>query len=135
VLVIDPSADRAVFRQLADILRDRILSGDLAPGASLPSELRLAQEYDLSRTTVRQAIALLRSEGLVIVEPPRGTFVRTSEPIEPVTLRRGDTASARMPTPAERRELEIGEGIPVLVIFRADGSRELYAADRISIGR
>ncbi|MER7457224.1 GntR family transcriptional regulator [Micromonospora sp. NPDC126480] len=133
--MIDPSADRAVFRQLADLLRDRIMSGDLAPGASLPSELRLAQEYGLSRTSVRQAIALLRSEGLVIVEPPRGTFVRSMEPSETVTLRKGDTASARMPTPAERRELDIGEGVPVLVVFRADGSRELYPADRIRVGR
>ncbi|MFI2708916.1 GntR family transcriptional regulator [Micromonospora sp. NPDC018662] len=133
--MIDPSADRAVFRQLADLLRDRITSGDLAPGASLPSELRLAQEYGLSRTSVRQAVALLRSEGLVIVEPPRGTFVRAVEPTETVTLRKGDTATARMPTPGERRELEMGEGIPVIVIFRADGSRELFAADRIRLGR
>lgn len=124
-----------MFRQLADLLRDRITSGDIAPGASLPSELRLAQEHGLSRTSVRQAIAILRSEGLVIVEPPRGTFVRTNEPTETVKLLKGDTASARMPTPAERRELEIGEGVPVLVIFRADGSRELYAADRVRVGR
>ncbi|MFG3603610.1 GntR family transcriptional regulator [Micromonospora chersina] len=133
--MIDPSADRAVFRQLADLLRDRITSGDLAPGASLPSELRLAQEYGLSRTSVRQAVALLRSEGLVIVEPPRGTFVRAVEPTETVSLLKGDTATARMPTPVERRELEMGEGIPVIVVFRADGSRELYAADRIRVGR
>ena len=133
--MIDPNADRAVFRQLADLLRDRITSGDLAPGASLPSELRLAQEYGLSRTSVRQAISLLRSEGLVIVQPPRGTFVRSVEPTETVTLRKGDTASARMPTPAERKELDIGEGVPVLVVFRADGSRELYPADRIRVGR
>ncbi|MET8041526.1 winged helix-turn-helix domain-containing protein [Micromonospora sp. NPDC005215] len=133
--MIDPSADRAVFRQLADLLRDRIASGDLAPGASLPSELRLAQEYGLSRTSVRQAVALLRSEGLVIVEPPRGTFVRADEPTETVSLLKGDTATARMPTPAERRELEIGEGIPVIVIFRSDGSREVYAAVRIRVGR
>lgn len=124
-----------MFRQLADLLRDRITSGDLAPGASLPSELRLAQQYGLSRTSVRQAVALLRSEGLVIVEPPRGTFVRAVEPTDTVTLLKGDTATARMPTPVERRELEMGEGIPVIVIFRADGSRELYAADRIRVGR
>lgn len=124
-----------MFRQLADLLRDRIRSGDIAPGASLPSELRLAQEHGLSRTSVRQAIAILRSEGLVIVEPPRGTFVKAIEPTETVTLRKGDTASARMPTPVERRELEIGEGVPVLVVFRADGSRELYAADRVRVGR
>lgn len=124
-----------MFRQLADLLRKRITSGDLAPGASLPSELRLAQEYGLSRTSVRQAISLLRSEGLVIVQPPRGTFVRSMEPSETVTLLKGDSASARMPTPAERRELDIGEGVPVLVVFRADGSRALYPADRIRVGR
>ncbi|MGW5668064.1 GntR family transcriptional regulator [Micromonospora sp. NPDC003776] len=133
--MIDPSADRAVFRQLADLLRNRITSGDLAPGASLPSELRLAQEYGLSRTSVRQAISLLRSEGLVTVQPPRGTFVRSMEPSETVTLRKGDTASARMPTPAERKELDIGEGVPVLVVFRADGSCEVYPADRVRVGR
>ncbi|WFE65679.1 GntR family transcriptional regulator [Micromonospora sp. WMMD714] len=77
-------------------------------GGSLPSELRLAQEYGLSRTSVRQVVALLRSEGLVIVEPPRGTFVRATEPTETVTLLKGDTATARMPAPAERRELEDG---------------------------
>ena len=71
----------------------------------------------------------------MVVEPPRGTFVRTVEPTETVTLLKGDTATARMPTPVERRELELGEGIPVIVVFRADGSRELYAADRIRVGR
>ena len=59
--MIDPSADRAVFRQLADLLRGQIESGELGPGEPLPSELRLAQEYGISRTTVRQAIAQLRT--------------------------------------------------------------------------
>ncbi|MER7439999.1 hypothetical protein [Micromonospora avicenniae] len=57
------------------------------------------------------------------------------EPAETVTLLKGGTATARMPTPVERRGLEMGEGIPVIVIFRADGSRELYAADHIRVGR
>ncbi|WP_262283436.1 hypothetical protein [Micromonospora sp. MA102] len=34
-----------------------------------------------------------------------------------------------------RKQLDIGEGVPVLVVFRADGSRELYHADRIRVGR
>src|SRR5919205_3690522 len=80
--MIDPSADRAVFRQLADLLRDQIESGELGPSEPLPSELRLAQEYGISRTTVRQAIAQLRTEGLVTVERPRGTFVRVPEEVE-----------------------------------------------------
>src|SRR5215213_8982059 len=90
--MIDPSADRAVFRQLADLLRNQIQSGQLGPGDPLPSELRLAQEYGISRTTVRQAIAQLRTEGLVSVERPRGTFVRVPEEIQVVTLGRGERA-------------------------------------------
>lgn len=133
--MIDPSADRAVFRQLADLLRDKIMSGELAPGESLPSELRLAQEYGLSRTTVRQAIGQLRTEGLVTVDRPRGTFVRIAEPTEVVTLARGERAGARMPTDAERRAHRLGEGVPVLVVTAPDGSTTVHPADRVQLAR
>ena len=92
--MIDPSADRAVFRQLADLLRAQIESGELGPGEALPSELRLAQEYGISRTTVRQAIGQLRTEGLITVDRPRGTFVRIPEATE---LSRWRAVNARAP--------------------------------------
>jgi DNA-binding transcriptional regulator YhcF (GntR family) len=133
--VIDPSADRAVFRQLADLLRDQIESGELGPGEPLPSELRLAQEYGISRTTVRQAIAQLRTEGLVTVERPRGTFVRVPEEVELVTLGRGERASARMPTDAERRSYRLSEGIPVLVVTGVDGTTTVHPADKVQLTR
>jgi DNA-binding FadR family transcriptional regulator len=133
--MIDPSADRAVFRQLADLLRDRIQSGQLGPGEPLPSELRLAQEYGISRTTVRQAIAQLRTEGLVTVDRPRGTFVRVPEQIEAVTLARGERVGARMPTDAERRMYRLGEGVPVLVVTATDGSTTVHPADRVQLIR
>ncbi|BFU42887.1 hypothetical protein KRMM14A1004_11240 [Krasilnikovia sp. MM14-A1004] len=133
--MIDPSADRAVFRQLADLLRDRITSGELGPGEPLPSELRLAQEYGLSRTTVRQAIGQLRTEGLVTVERPRGTFVRVPEQTQTIPLARGERVSARMPTDAERRSHRLGEGIPVLVVTAPDGTVTVHPADRIQLNR
>ena len=133
--MIDPSADRAVFRQLADLLRAQIESGELGPGEPLPSELRLAQEYGISRTTVRQAIAQLRTEGLVNVERPRGTFVRIPEPTQLVALGRGERAGARMPTDAERRAYRLGEGVPVLVITATDGSTTVHPADRVQLTR
>jgi GntR family transcriptional regulator len=74
--VIDPTADRAVYKQIADLLRAAITSGELAPGAQLPSEQELVDEHGVARGTVRQAIMLLRSEGLVDVERGRGSFVR-----------------------------------------------------------
>ncbi len=133
--MIDPTADRAVFRQLADLLRSQIMSGELGPGEPLPSELRLADEYDISRTTVRQAIGQLRTEGLVTVDRPRGTFVRVPEAVELIALGRGERASARMPTDAERRKHRLGEGVPVLVVIAADGSETVHPADRVHLTR
>jgi GntR family transcriptional regulator len=78
--VVDPTGDRAVYKQIADLLRAAIASGELAPGAQLPSEQELVDEHGVARGTVRQAIMLLRSEGLVDVERGRGSFVRDLAP-------------------------------------------------------
>lgn len=66
----------SVYHQLAGLLRDQILNGTLGPGAKLPPELELAEKYQLSRGTVRQAILLLVTEGLVERVQGKGTFVR-----------------------------------------------------------
>jgi GntR family transcriptional regulator len=73
---IDPADPRAVYQQVADNLRAQILGGDLPPGSLLPSEAELVREYGSSRGPVRQAINLLRSEGLVDSHQGRGVFVR-----------------------------------------------------------
>ncbi|MGZ3143185.1 GntR family transcriptional regulator [Lentzea chajnantorensis] len=64
------------FRRIAETLRRDILGGALESGAQLPSENELAERHQTTRTTVRKAIALLRSEGLVMSEQGRGIFVR-----------------------------------------------------------
>ena len=56
-------------------LKDKILAGDLAPGAKLPSESELIEEYAVSRTVVREAVTRLRAEGLVETQQGRGSFV------------------------------------------------------------
>jgi GntR family transcriptional regulator len=65
------------YRQLADLLRDRILRGDYPPGSTFPSEPELAAEHNLSRPTVNRALLVLRGEGLIRVERGRGTIVRS----------------------------------------------------------
>lgn len=74
-------SDRPAYKQLADLLRQQIVTGELAPGAPLPSETRLMQELGVSRNTVRLAVQLLRSEGHVITEHGRGTYVRERPPV------------------------------------------------------
>jgi GntR family transcriptional regulator len=63
------------WRQLAAILRARILAGRYQPGHAIPSEAACQRDFDISRGTVRKAIALLRAEGLVVTVAGRGTYV------------------------------------------------------------
>jgi GntR family transcriptional regulator len=67
----------SMYRQIAEDLRQKIESGDLARGAQLPTELELREQYDASRNTVRDAIKLLITRGLVETRPGQGTFVPT----------------------------------------------------------
>jgi DNA-binding GntR family transcriptional regulator len=126
---IDPTADRAVYRQLADLIRDAINTGQLRPGELLPSEGRLAQVHEVGRDAVRDALALLRSEGQIVTERGVGSRVRDQTHTENVQLQRGDTVTTRMPTPEERRQLGIAEGVPVFVVRRGAGEM-LHAGDR-----
>jgi GntR family transcriptional regulator len=78
---VDPTSDRPVFRQIADLLREDIQTGRLAEGARLPSERDLMETYVAARGTVRQAVALLKAEGLIHTEHGRGGFVRSRPPV------------------------------------------------------
>lgn len=60
---------------VAESLTEKIRSGGLQPGMQLPTEAELCVEFDVSRTVIREAVARLRSEGLVIPHQGRGMFV------------------------------------------------------------
>lgn len=78
---IDRTDDAPPFRQIARHLREAIRRGDLDPGDQLPSESQLIEHYGVARMTVRQALAELRAEGLVVSEHGRGVFVRSRPPV------------------------------------------------------
>jgi len=65
-----------LYRQIKDLVLDRIEHGDLASGDLIPSETQLGTAFKVSRLTVRQALYELRMEGYIIREKGRGTFVR-----------------------------------------------------------
>jgi len=69
--------DKAIplYYQLETILRKKITSGDYSPDTPLPSEDALAEEYEVSRITVRQALSSLEQGGLVIRQRGKGTFI------------------------------------------------------------
>jgi DNA-binding GntR family transcriptional regulator len=126
-VTIDRDSYQPVYRQLADLIRVRITSGEIPAGSLLQSELALAQEHGVGRDTVRRAMAVLRGEGLVLTDRS-GTHVRKAPRLEPVTVPAGATIKARMPTEPERRSLGIPEAVPVLDV---DG--RLYPADRYQV--
>lgn len=68
-------APRGTYRQIADDLRRRIRSGELASGELVPSELTLVEHHGVSRGTVRSALALLVDEGLIEVVRGQGRRV------------------------------------------------------------
>jgi GntR family transcriptional regulator len=74
--LIDPTSDRPVYRQIADRLRQAIRDGQYGEGDALPSEAAMAETYGVTRMTARQAIDVLKTEGLVRSEHGRGVFVR-----------------------------------------------------------
>jgi DNA-binding GntR family transcriptional regulator len=57
-------------------LRAAIATGRLRPGARLPSERALADEFDVSRATIVSALHLLRAEGLIKTRRGAGSWVR-----------------------------------------------------------
>ena len=73
-LAIDPHGPEPSYKQLADLLRAQIESGEIGPREPLPSITYLTGETGLAVGTVRRAIAVLVEEGLAYTVPGRGTF-------------------------------------------------------------
>ena len=72
--MIDPTGPVAPYRQIAEIIRERIRVGELRPGARI-TESELTDAYEVARNTARRALAVLRDEGLIMTVPQRGSYV------------------------------------------------------------
>ncbi|MFD4540695.1 GntR family transcriptional regulator [Streptomyces bauhiniae] len=67
---------RSLHERIAADLRDEIMSGDLAAGASLPSTVQLKERFDASNATIQKALQLLKDERLVVGRPGAAVMVR-----------------------------------------------------------
>ncbi len=70
---------RKLHTRLADQIGRSIVRGEIAPGDSLPSELRICEMMSVSRTAVREALRVLVGKGLLVSRPKSGTKVRAPE--------------------------------------------------------
>jgi GntR family transcriptional regulator, arabinose operon transcriptional repressor len=65
-----------LHKQISEIIRSPIRSGQLPPGSKIPTEMELIEKYNVSRITVRRAFQELMAEGLIEGRKRQGTFVR-----------------------------------------------------------
>ncbi len=122
----------AAWKRIAALLRTDIHSQKMQPGQQLMTEINLADHCNVSRSTVRRALAQLQQEGLVRIEHGRGIFVaedvvqyalgertRFSENMERSNLsgeRRLIASSIQEADAVARRNLELNHGADVIVI-------------------
>lgn len=130
---VDHHSDRPVYKQVADDMREQIISGILKPGEALPGEARIADEYEVGTNTIRSALALLRAEGLIVTEKAVGSRVRERGERAIVDLPPGAKIDVRPPTDEDRRDLSklgkvLGDGEPVAEIQEADGTTQVHPA-------
>ena len=104
---------RALYEEVAELLRERIFSRELPPGSWI-DELKLADSYGISRTPLREALKVLATEGLVTMKVRRGAYVTEvnekdlTDVYHLLSLLESDAASvvAATATPAQLAELQ-----------------------------
>ena len=106
-------APRALYEEVAELLRQRIFRRELEPGNWI-DEVKLAQEYGISRTPLREALKVLAAEGLVTMKVRRGAYVTEvsdrdlAEVYHLLSLLESDAAAvvAAQATDAQLKELQ-----------------------------
>ncbi len=106
-------APRALYEEVAELLRQRIFKRELEPGSWI-DEVKLAEEYGISRTPLREALKVLAAEGLVTMKVRRGAYVTEvseqdlTEVYALLSLLESDAAGvvAAKASPAELAELQ-----------------------------
>lgn len=121
-----------IYRWIADDLRQQIESGALPPGSQLRTELELREHYNASRNTIRDAVKLLITRGLIETRPGQGTFV--VEQIDPLVVTLGtatgyggDSAAYASEAAANKRTATVSD--PRIEIQPAAAVPELQLED------
>lgn len=107
------------YLHVANVLRDRISSGEYAPGQQVPSDYELSEIFGYDRATVRRGVRQLRQEGLVYTEHGKGTFVRARRLIrhEILGIMRAEWEHAKAGTMPDRGLFELTTGTPEGAVY------------------
>ena len=78
-MAIDLDGPDYLREQVAAVLRERIARGEYPPNRRIPPETDLTAEFNVSRPTVRAALAILEEEGLILTRRGKGRYVTARE--------------------------------------------------------
>jgi len=104
---LNPNSGMPIYRQLFQQLRQRIVSGQLAPDEQLPSVRDLSAELKINLLTVAKVYQLLEGEGLVETRRGLGTFVLDGHTTRSLTEKRKLIADAVEQVVAEAQHLDL----------------------------
>ena len=122
-----------LYRQVKQLLLQRVVSGDWKPGEILPSETKLAEEFNVSQGTVRKALEEMAAEHVVVRHQGKGTFVTArglGQPVHFFSMTTADNEpvgdrvnvsishSVAPASQLEQESLRIGPGSEVAHVYR-----------------
>ncbi|MBI9044064.1 MAG: GntR family transcriptional regulator [Anaerolineaceae bacterium] len=126
------------YYQLANIIRKKIEEGNWQPRTPIPSERQLETQYNVSRTTIRQAIDHLEKQGFLYREHGRGTFV------SPHKLQKGIQELTSFSEDMQRRGIKPGQVIQrveflippadILQVLEQPAGTRMLCIERIRLG-
>lgn len=87
-----------LYKQVYEALRESISQGEYAVGDRLPSEAELSSRFEVSPITIKRALDLLRTDGMIMRRPRIGTVVTSATPTAPQAPARSRTDSERGPS-------------------------------------
>ncbi len=76
-----PVQSERLYEQIVNQIEAKIIDGDLKVGDKLPSEFELADQFEVSRTAIREAVKILRQKGQIDILPGKGTYVTNGTPV------------------------------------------------------
>lgn len=80
-MALDQNSVTPLYLQLCDLILSEIKNGKYKEGDKIPSELELCEQYHLSRTTIRAAIAALAKQDILVRRQGKGTYIKQQKPV------------------------------------------------------
>ena len=126
--LLDPQLAIPLYHQVYVLLRDRIISGRLVPGARLPGEMEMSGLLGVSRITIKRALNELANEGLVYRSRGRGTIVSDGR-VAPLIAGSFDTLLTAL------EQMGLATHVELLTVAETPADRDVAERLQMSPGR